>query len=99
MSLSYDLLPEVIETERQRRRLLAADGKPYHHWQALGQKKLKYEEVWCDYCVGYFWWEHLGSHKFDRLCWHVPEVMRGLRDCPCIDCFAARALFVLAPSG
>lgn len=93
-SITEDRLRQAIHAERERRWRLEMAGEPYRHWQTLPRpKKPKYEEVWCDYCVGYFWWEHLASHENNQLCWHAINLPEQ-HNCACIDCAVASALSV-----
>jgi hypothetical protein len=84
-------LQTAIDQEEARRRELAASHQPYRYWQERGDDQPPYKELWCSYCQGFYGVAH--THYPGEFCWESNRARAGNRQCACIDCVVAAALY------
>lgn len=85
---SRDFVP-ALEAERERRRSLIREGRPFHYWHQRGDAEPPCREYWCTHCVGYYGVPHDYAHDvpYDGVEGGVCRWMYDRpRQCACIDC-------------
>lgn len=80
-------LESRINIERRRRLRLKREGRPYVYRTIRDGEQKHADDVWCDYCAGWFGVAH--SQHDEGLCRSLSRALSGERQCACIDCVVA----------
>lgn len=84
-------LDELIAKEIHRRSRMARKRQHYREWQQNGGWIPPDNEVWCDYCKGFYDRPHT-QHTSDGYCPNVSKALTGKKVCDCLDCTCAEKI-------